>query len=300
MRVGPSSGVLAGRRRAAGDLLGRGRPRHPRRPRQVARCRAGEDAAHPGLHRRRGCGPGRRVPGDTLDVGRVAPAHGSVVAWDGPRPPWLPAVSPSSPSAAAASASASTGRSRTCPPRGDGPSDPARRHGHPPAHAATCCAVVGRGGRPARPSPTDGGYWAVGLRRYLPARSDGVPMSTDAPGRPSSPGCAPSALRPAPPDVPMSTGRPTPQRPTLAPHTRFARPTAASSPRRATRRRSGTPPCPRWGVVPAVARVAGSAALTSSTWRPRCRRRRPSRRRPVRRPGASTSGAGQVGSSPPW
>ncbi len=118
---------------------------------------------------------------DTLDAAHDTGAR-TVVAWDGPRTPWLKGD-----------------RVEVLDQRGDGLGErlDAALHdalGHAtdrptllvgmdtPQISATDLRTDWHGADAVLGLSQDGGYWAIGLRRYRPGLFDGVPMSTDHTG----------------------------------------------------------------------------------------------------------------------
>jgi rSAM/selenodomain-associated transferase 1 len=117
---------------------------------------------------------------DTLDLARATGAH-TTLCWDGPTPAWLPADVALRQQRGNGLAERLDHAFRDClPTTGDRPTLLVGMD-TPQLGVADLCAdwqdadaVLGLS--------DDGGYWAIGLRRYQPGLFDGVPMSTDHTG----------------------------------------------------------------------------------------------------------------------
>ena len=117
---------------------------------------------------------------DTLDAALATGAR-TVLCWDGPRAPWLPPGLPLQPQSGHGLAERLDHAFRDClPATGDHPTLLVGMD-TPQVGPVDLCADW-RGADAVLGLSDDGGYWAIGLRRYQPGLFTGVPMSTDHTG----------------------------------------------------------------------------------------------------------------------
>ena len=226
-------------------------------PGEVAAAGPGQDAAHadllPRSRRPRWPGPRSATPSTP-----PAPRGPPVLCSTARRRRGCPRTCPCHP-ARRRPRRAARPAFRDCLPRG-GPPHAARRDGHPPAGRRDLCADW-HGADAVLGLCDDGGYWAIGLRRYHPASSTACPCRPTTRVPTSSPGLSRKDSRcTCCPPTAMSTSRPTPRQPPAQhPHTRFARTLRRIvGDTRATPRSCSTPPSSDGGVH--VEGAAGGAS----------------------------------------
>ena len=117
---------------------------------------------------------------DTLDAARATGAH-TVLCWDGPATAWLPADVPLQPQRGDGLAERLDRAFRDClPTTGDHPTLLVGMD--TPQLGAAELGADWNGADAVLGLSDDGGYWAIGLRRYQPGLFTGVPMSTERTG----------------------------------------------------------------------------------------------------------------------